>query len=369
MTRKSPIKVLIVDDSAVVRSMLTRVLSNESDITVVGGAPHPYAARELILKDRPDVVILDIEMPRMDGLTFLRKLMKHFPLPVIMCSGVAPANSRAALDAIEAGAIDVVAKPSTGGSKALARLGMELADKVRAAAIAGTGRSAPRIAPTAAPASFRAVGLDPHRYLVTIGASTGGTEAIKELLSHVPADFPAVAMVQHMPEGFTRSFAERLNQFSALTVSEAVDGESLEPGKALLARGGVQMAVIGTAGHWRIRYGDDEPVNRHCPSVDVLFDSAAKRAGGRTVGVLLTGMGADGAKGLLNLRRAGATTVAQDEGSCVVYGMPKVAADLGAAQHTASPAQIPSLLLRALKRGSVKRKTSVRRPSPVTPRV
>ena len=350
MKRQGPIKVLIVDDSPLVRSILQQVLSGQDGISIVGGAKDPYEARELIINCRPDVIILDIEMPRMDGLTFLRRLMQHYPVPVIMCSGVAPANSEAALKALEIGAVEVVAKPAGGGSGALRRLGEELADKVRAAAIAIKRTSLAPAPMSHAPLSFRAMGLDPARYVVAIGASTGGTEAIRSLLSRVPADFPPVVMTQHMPEGFTRSFAGRLDQFSPLSVSEAVDGDVLTPGRAFLARGGIQMMVRGAPGWWRIRYGTNELVNRHCPSVDVLFDSVAGAAGKSAVGVLLTGMGADGAQGLLRMRQAGGVTLAQDGASCVVYGMPKVAIELGAAQASASPADIPGLVLQLLKK-------------------
>ncbi len=348
-----PIKVLIVDDSAVVRSTLTRVLSNESDINIVGGAKDPYEARELIIAFRPDVILLDIEMPRMDGLTFLKKLQAHYPVPVIMVSGVASASSHAALTAIEIGAVDFVAKPAGGGGKALRRLCEDLSEKIRAAAIAMPVRPSIPASATTSTVSFRAAGLDPNSYLVAIGASTGGTEAIKEFLSKVPADFPPVAIVQHMPAGFTKSFAERLNQFSEMTVSEAIDGDLLAPGRAFVARGEIQMSVIRSGGRWRIVYGTDEPVNRHCPSVDVLFDSVAHHVGKQAAGILLTGMGADGAKGLLNMRSRGAVTFAQDQKSCVVYGMPKVAVELGAVQHSAAPADIPSCVPQALRRRNV----------------
>lgn len=348
MRQTVPIRVLIVDDSALIRSILSRVLSEQPDIELVGGAKDPYEARELIIEYRPDVIILDIEMPRMDGLTFLTKLMAHYPVPVIMCSGVAPASSHNALEAIERGAVDVVAKPTTGGSKALQALGEDLAEKIKAAAIAMTHRPSIPASARTTPSSFRATGLDPGRHLVAIGASTGGTDAIKRLLECVPPDFPPVAIVQHMPEGFTESFAGRLDRFSRLTVSEAVDGDVLEPGRALLARGGVQMSIIG-GGRWRVMYGSDELVNRHCPSVDVLFDSVARVVGKQAIGILLTGMGADGARGLLNMRRAGAVTIAQNQESCVVYGMPKVAVDLGAAQQSAAPADIPRLVMQMLR--------------------
>lgn len=349
MKRTGPIKVLIVDDSPLIRSILSRVLAEEPDIQVVGGAKDPYEARELIITYRPDVIILDIEMPRMDGLTFLAKLMAHYPVPVIMCSGVAPASSAAALKAIELGAIDVVSKPTAGGNRALRRLGTDLAEKIQAAVLS---MPSPPLIPASATSgleSFHAAGLDPNRYLVAIGASTGGTEAIRHVLANVPADCPPIVMVQHMPEGFTRSFADRLDQLSRITVKEAVDGDVLVPGKAFLARGGVQMSVRISGGKWRIDYGTSELVNRHCPSVDVLFDSIARCQGRQFVGVLLTGMGADGAQGLLNLRHKGAITIAQDKRSSVVYGMPKVAVELGAVQHQSTPEEVARVLMQSLR--------------------
>ncbi len=347
--RPRAVNVLIVDDSALVRTMLTQVLSGAADITVVGGAKDPYEARELIIKHRPDVIILDIEMPRMNGLVFLRKLMEHYPVPVIMCSGIAPANSQKALEALEIGAVDVVSKPTSGGSAALHHLGEELADKIRAAAIAMQPPPPIPESVRAEPLTFQSAGLNPNHYFVAIGASTGGTEAINTLLTRVPADFPPVAMVQHMPEGFTRSFAERLNQNSRMNVSEAVDGDILIPGKAVLARGGIQMRIANTGGKWKVIYGETELTNRHCPSVDVLFDSVVECAGRQLIGILLTGMGNDGAKGLLKMSQNGAITVTQDQRSCVVYGMPKVAVEIGASQYSASPAEIPSLVTRLLQ--------------------
>ena len=343
------IKVLIVDDSALIRSMLSRILAGEPDIDVVGGAKDPYEARELIIAHRPDVIILDVEMPRMDGLTFLGKLRVHYPVPVIMCSGVAPSSSETALTAIELGAIDVVSKPKSGGREALCKLGSDLAEKIRAAAMSMPPPPPIPKSVNAEPQSFRSCGLDPNRFVVAIGASTGGTEAIRGVLEHVPPDFPPVVMVQHMPEGFTKSFAGRLDQLSRVHVTEAVDGDVLEPGRAFLARGGIQMVVRPGPGKWRLAYTDREPVNRHCPSVDVLFDSVARHVGRRAVGVLLTGMGADGAKGLLEMREQGAVTLAQDQRSCVVYGMPKVAVELNAVQHQKPPAEIPRTIAHALQ--------------------
>ena len=241
-----PIRVLIVDDSPFVRSLLTKVLSDKPDIQVVGAAKDPYEARELIIGHRPEAILLDIEMPRMDGLTFLKKLMEHYPVPVIMCTGVAPANSKIAIEAIECGAIDVVAKPTTGGMTALAQIGEELAEKIRAAATAR--KPPPPIPATAAPIpTFAAAGLDPRRYVVAVGASTGGTEAIKEMITRVPPDFPPVVIVQHMPEGFTKSFAERLNELSPAKVSEAVDGDMLTPAGRLSAKAACSCAYAPPA--------------------------------------------------------------------------------------------------------------------------
>lgn len=349
MSNNNTIKVLIVDDSPTVRAVLSRALSSEADITVIGNAKDPYEARELIIEYRPEVIILDIEMPRMDGLTFLRKLQTHYPVPVIMCSGTASTYSQAALKAIEMGAIDFVAKPAGGGSEALRRLGEDLAYKVRAAAIAVPVRPHVPASVVAKQHTLQSAGIEPGRYLVAIGASTGGTEAIKDLLSNVPVDFPPIAIVQHMPVGFTKSFADRLNQFSAMTVTEAVEGDLLEPGRAVVARGDHQMSVIRSGNQLRIAYGTSELVNRHCPSVDVLFDSMAEQVGARAVGVLLTGMGADGANGLLHMKEHGAVTVGQSCDSCVVYGMPKVAAELGAVQHVAAPPDVPSTIVSALQ--------------------
>ena len=354
MNCSGPIKVLIVDDSVLVRSILVRVLSGHTDIHVVGDARDPYEARDLIIQHKPNVIILDIEMPRMDGLTFLRRLRAHYPVPVIMCSSIAPANSRIALEALAAGAVDVVAKPTSGGTESLHRLGEDLADKIRAAVVA---KSPPQtVSPSAGRtiSSFREAGLDPTRYIVAIGASTGGTEAIRQVLMHVPPDFPPVVMVQHMPAGFTQSFAGRLDSFSPLKVTEAVGGEILEPGRAFLARGNVQMHIRRTVGRWRVEYGGSEPVNRHCPSVDYLFDSVVA-AGQQAVGVLLTGMGADGAQGLLRMRRAGALTIAQTEASCVIYGMPKVAVELGAVQLQCAPADTARTIINALRARDLRR--------------
>jgi len=348
MRPAGPISVLIVDDSAQMRSLVAHELSQQPDIRVVAAASDPYEARELIIAHRPEVIVLDTDMPRMDGLTFLRKLVVHYPVPVIMCSGPDDPAGRKALAAVELGAVDVVRKPEAGGSPALRLLAAELAERIRAAAASILVRPHVPAAATG-PVSFAGAGLDPARCLVVLGASTGGTEAIRAFLSAAPADFPPVAMVQHMPAGFTAAFAGRLERLSRMSVAEAAEGDLLRPGRALLARGDTQMTVVRSAGQLRIRYAGTEPVNRHCPSVDVLFDSAARIPGKQIIGVLLTGMGADGAEGLLALRQAGALTFAQDRESCVVYGMPKVALDLGAVQHQGPPGELPGMIVRALQ--------------------
>lgn len=357
--RIEPIKVLVVDDSPFVRCILASEIDKAPDLEVVGGAKDPFEARELIIEYHPDVIILDLEMPRMDGLTFLRKLVVHYPVPVIMCSSSSESGSQAAIEAIEAGAVDVVCKPHHGEKNAMRRLAEELVDKVRAAAI-----SIPRLPPLpsrpAGPTSFRELGLDPSQFLVLIGASTGGTEAIKGLLSNVPADFPPTAIVQHMPEVFTRSFATRLDSFSPMTVTEAEDHDALVPGRAFVARGGTQLLVQGTGTMLRLAYGSTEPVNRHCPSVDVLFHSANRPIGRQIIGIILTGMGDDGARGLLALRQAGAITFGQDRASSVVYGMPKVAFDLGAVEQQAAPTDIPRLLMKTLQSRHLRRVKVVR---------
>ncbi|HOW73680.1 MAG TPA: chemotaxis-specific protein-glutamate methyltransferase CheB [Phycisphaerae bacterium] len=346
MRRRGPVKVLIVDDSPLVRATLARALSDVRTARVVGAAKDPYEARDLIIAYHPDVIILDLQMPRMDGLTFLRKLTIHYPVPVIMCSDSTPAGHLAALEAIEVGALDVIFKPATPNRQSLQRLGAELADKLRAASVAIP--APPPLPVKVNPPSFRSAGLDPNRYLVVLGASTGGTDAIRQLLAVTPSDFPPIAMVQHMPAGFTASFAQHLDRAAALSVREAVDGEIIDPGTALLARGDHQMQILAAGTGLRIRYAGTDLVNRHCPSVEMLFDSAARITARKVIGVLLTGMGADGAHALLRLRQAGAVTIAQDRQSCVVYGMPKVAVDLGAAQYQCAPRDVPATIVKAL---------------------
>lgn len=346
---QGPIRVLIVDDSPTIRTILSHILACERDITIVGSAADAFEARDLIIQKQPQVIILDINLPKVDGLTFLKKLRTDYPVPVIIFSGVAPANSHIALQAIEIGAIDVVAKPA-GGAMAMQQLGEQMADTIRAAAQATQPRPIVRQPGPARPVALDLSGVDLARHVVAIGASTGGTEAIKHVLSELPEQFPPLVIVQHMPAGFTRSFAERLDQHSQLTVREAEEGDRLLPGTAWLARGDRQMGVRGGVGRMTIAYGDTEPVNRHCPSVDVLFNSVSQCAGNAALGVLLTGMGADGAAGLLAMRQRGAITIAQDEASSVVWGMPRAAYERGGATFVTSLSDIPRQLVQLLLR-------------------
>jgi two-component system chemotaxis response regulator CheB len=315
-----------VDDSAIVRKILAESLAGEPDIEVVGTAPDPYLARDRILTLHPDVLTLDIEMPRMDGLTFLQKLMIHHPMPVVVISSLAQPACHAAVRALELGAVEVLAKP--GGPYSVGELRESLAAKLRAAAGARLGGA--RDPAGVAPASFPQGAV---RGLIAIGASTGGTEAITAVLSRLPRNSPPVAVVQHIPPGFSRAFAERLNENCELEVREAADGDTLAPGRALIAPGDLHMVLRRNAAGYLVNVKGGPRVCYQRPSVDVLFSSAAEAAGAEAAGVLLTGMGADGAQGLLKMRRAGACTIAQDEATSVVFGMPREAIRLGAAEH------------------------------------
>ncbi len=337
------IKVLIVDDSAVVRQIFTQELSKEPGIEVVGAAPDPYVARDMIVKLKPHVLTLDIEMPRMDGVTFLRKLMKHYPLPVIVVSSLTTAGSRIALDALEAGALEVVCKP--GAAYTVGDMAQELAQKLKVVAHADVGRL--KKAGASAPRESVALASTTHKILA-IGASTGGTVAIERLLRRMPLNAPGIVITQHMPEMFTQSFANRLDELCEISVKEATDGESVTTGKALIAPGGKHMLLRRSGARYYVQVKSGPLVNRHRPSVDVMFRSVARTAGNNAVGVILTGMGDDGAKGLLEMKTAGARTIAQDESSCVVFGMPKVAISLGAVDHISPldliPGRIATLL-------------------------
>ncbi len=325
-----PIRVLIIDDSAIVRKVLSQELANFPDIEVVGTAPNPYVGRDKIVSLEPDVITLDIEMPRMDGITFLRKLMKYHPLPVVVVSALTPRGSAMSLEALEIGAVDVVPKP--GGSYTVGDISQELAQKIRIAARANVrGRMEERQgeAETYAPsASLK----ETSNKVIAIGASTGGTEALKKILTRMPPNAPGIVVVQHMPANFTTAFAKRLDDACAVKVKEAEDNDSVTPGRVLIAPGNYHMILRRSGARYYVEVKDGPMVHHQRPSVDILFRSTARYAGANAVGVILTGMGADGAQGLLEMRQAGARTLGQDEESCVVYGMPKEAARLGAVE-------------------------------------
>jgi len=325
MIRK--IKVLIVDDSAIVRKLLVEALSGEPGIEVVGTAPDPYVARDKILSLSPDVLTLDIEMPRMDGLTFLKKLMLFHPMPVIVVSSLAQASYKAGVEALCSGAVDILAKP--GGPFSVAELKTQLVSKIRAAATAHISPARPSEKAQPAKLNIRVGPLA----VIAIGVSIGGAEAIECVLTRLPADSPGIVITQHIPAGFSRTFAERLNKFCPMRVAEAADGDLVQPGLALIAPGNYHMMLRKTAAGYRVSVKDGPTVCYQRPSVDVLFTSVAETAGSHAVGVILTGMGSDGAKGLSKMRSAGAATIAQDEATCVVFGMPREAISLGAASR------------------------------------
>ncbi|HEY0885941.1 MAG TPA: chemotaxis response regulator protein-glutamate methylesterase [Ramlibacter sp.] len=325
------ISVLCVDDSALIRQVMTEIINGQPDLQVVGAAADPLVARDMIKALNPDVLTLDVEMPRMDGLEFLEKLMRLRPMPVVMVSSLTERGSEIAMRALELGAVDFVTKPRLGMRDGLLQYADEIGDKIRAAACARV-HARPLRSAASAPA-----GIEPLRKpflstekLIVIGASTGGTEAIREVLQPLPADSPAVLIAQHMPPGFTRSFAQRLDSLCRIHVKEAEHGERVLPGYAYIAPGGWHLALARSGANYVAQLNQDDAVNRHRPSVDVLFDSVARNAGVNAVGVLLTGMGRDGAAGLGRMRQAGAHTFAQDEASCIVFGMPREAIALGA---------------------------------------
>jgi two-component system chemotaxis response regulator CheB len=349
------IRVVVVDDSALVRSLLAEIVNREPDMTCVGTAADPLAARETIRSLNPDVITLDVEMPRMDGLDFLARLMRLRPMPVVMVSTLTERGAETTLRALELGAVDFVAKPKIGIADGLQQLAHDITDKIRAAARAQV-RRAPPASPTpaagarpAAPAPVAAMGRLSTEKIVFIGASTGGTEATKDVLVQLPPDFPAVVITQHMPPGFTRSYAARLDGLCRIRVKEATDGERVLPGHAYIAPGGLHLSVERSGANYLARVRDGEPVNRHKPSVEVLFESAARVVGPNALGVMLTGMGGDGAKAMRAMRDAGAWNICQDEASCVVFGMPREAIAAGAANEVLPLAQIAPRLIERLR--------------------
>ncbi len=330
MNGTEKIKVLIIDDSALMRQLLSEILRTDKVIEVVGVAADPYIARHKIKSLNPDVLTLDIEMPGMNGIDFLEKLMRLRPTPVVMVSSHTKNGAQSTLRALELGAFDFVTKPEIESEKSIDEFSDGICAKVKAAAKAHLlpGKRLKKV--PAKKAARRAINKSHQDSFIVIGASAGGTEAIREILIGLPADMPGIAIVQHMPVNFTTLFAERLNNQCALNVREARNGDSLTGGKVLIAPGGKQMEIISNRNGYEVKVYDGEPVNRHCPSVDVLFNSAANHIGQYALGMILTGMGRDGAEGLLAMRRSGAYTLAQDETSCVVFGMPDQAINRGA---------------------------------------
>jgi len=341
-----PIRVLVVDDSAVMRGIISQVINAQSDMTVAGVASDPLVAMERLRTSRPDVITLDVEMPRMDGLEFLGKLMQWRPLPVVMVSSLTARGAETTLRALELGAVDFVAKPQIVSVSDFEDYAGEIADKLRAAAAARVERKPRAVVPreTVRPRLSRATELSSGDRLVVIGASTGGVEALREVLAPLPAAMPPILVAQHMPAGFTRSFAQRLDGLCELEVREAEDGEPLRRGHAYIAPGGLHLMVGGRTGSLKAKLSVEPPVNRHRPSVDTLFRSAAQAAGERCIGVMLSGMGADGAEAMLELRRRGAYNIAQDEASCVVFGMPKQAIAMNAVHDVLPLREIPRRL-------------------------
>lgn len=343
------IKVLIIDDSALIRSILSEIIRSEPDMEVVGVAPDPLVARELIKQTNPDVLTLDVEMPKMDGLDFLEKLMRLRPMPVIMVSSLTERGSEITMRALELGAIDFVTKPKLSIQSGMLEYAHVITDKIRAASKAKIrARAASQVAHVNAPSGVLPSMKNPllsSEKLIIVGASTGGTEAIKSFLSQMPSDCPGILITQHMPEGFTKSFAKRLDGICKISVSEAQGGERILPGHAYIAPGHSHLKLARSGANYVTELDSSEPVNRHRPSVDVLFRSAAKFAGKNAVGVILTGMGKDGAEGMLEMKNAGAYNFAQDEASCVVFGMPREAIAVGAVEEIAPLIELPTRVL------------------------
>lgn len=342
------IKVLIVDDSALIRGVMKEIINDQPDMEVVGVAPDPLVARDLIKQTHPDVLTLDVEMPKMDGLDFLERLMRLRPMPVVMVSSLTERGSEITMRALELGAVDFVTKPKVSIQSGMLEYAGLIAEKIR---IASRARIKPRTLPAAhdpqAPQSLAPLRnpFTSSEKLIIIGASTGGTEAIKDFLIQLPPDCPGILITQHMPEGFTRSFANRLDKLCKISVKEAEGGERVLPGHAYLAPGHSHLMLVRSGANYMTRLDQGPPVNRHRPSVDVLFNSAAVSAGKNAVGVILTGMGKDGAAGMLEMKKAGAYNLAQDEASCVVFGMPKEAIAIGATHEVGPVHELPGRVM------------------------
>ena len=346
-----PVRVLIVDDSALVRNILSQGLSMDPAIEVVGTAPDPYIARDQIVKLQPDVITLDVEMPRMDGVAFLRKLMPQYPVPIIMVSSLTQRGKQITMEALEAGAVDFVAKPTSNVAAGLNAMLAELRSKVKIASTANVshwkGKKIVSNSQGTAARSSSALAESTDK-IIAIGASTGGTEAIRRVIENFPATTAGTVIVQHMPSGFTKMFSDRLNQLCQMQVKEAEHGDRVRSGLILVAPGGKQLEVIRSGGFYEIRLGSSEKVSGHCPSVDVMMHSVAKHVGSNAVGAMLTGMWQDGAEGMLAMKQAGAHCISQDEASSVVFGMPKVAYEKGGAERLVPLDKIATTLLSLL---------------------
>jgi two-component system chemotaxis response regulator CheB len=355
--------VVVVDDSALVRSILTEIINRQPDMQCIGAASDPIAAREMIRNLNPDVITLDVEMPKMDGLDFLQRLMRLRPMPVVMVSTLTERGAEVTLKALELGAVDFVAKPKIGVADGIRALAQDITDKIRiaakaqirrlhatapaaAGAPAATGGATPPLKPASPIASLGRLSTEK---IIFIGASTGGTEATKDVLINLPADCPAVCITQHMPPGFTRSYAARLDGLCKIRVKEAQDGERILPGHGYIAPGGMHFSVERSGANYIARVQDGDPVNRHKPSVEVLFNSAARVVGQNALGIMLTGMGADGAKAMKTMKDAGSYNLVQDEATCVVFGMPREAINAGAADEVLPLQQIATRLIERLR--------------------
>jgi two-component system chemotaxis response regulator CheB len=341
------IRVLTVDDSALMRQVLATLLSKDPDIEVIGSAPDPYIAREKIKALNPDVITLDVEMPKMDGLTFLEKLMRGHPMPVVMVSSLTEVGCQTTLRALELGAVDFITKPKIDLREGMEEVAQDLIAKVKAAAQAkvrgkreDSGVGGKGVAPLLTSSMIKTTDT-----IIAIGSSTGGTEAVKDVLMALPPNTPPILITQHMPEHFTKTWADRMNGLCRISVKEAEDGDSVLPGHALVAPGSYHMTLVRSGARYSVRINQDPPVNRHRPSVDVTFASVAQYAGANAIGVILTGMGGDGAKEMLTMKQAGAFTIAQDEASCVVFGMPKEAIKLGGVDKILPLSEIPAAIV------------------------
>ncbi len=350
----SKIRVLTVDDSALMRQVLAALLAKDQEMEVVGAAPDPYIAREMIKALNPDVLTLDVEMPKMDGLAFLEKLMRGHPMPVVMVSSLTEAGCQTTLRALELGAVDFITKPKIDIREGMDEIAQDLITKVKAAAQARVKPSLVKRDASRSEAGYASrdtlhgsssAMIKTTDTIIAIGSSTGGTGAVKAVLEVLPPNTPPILITQHMPERFTKTWAERMNSLCRISVKEAEDGDSLLPGHALIAPGNYHMRLVRSGARYTVRISQDPPVNRHRPSVDVMFASVAQHAGANAIGVILTGMGGDGAKEMLTMKQAGAFTIAQDEGSCVVFGMPKEAIKAGAVDKVLPLSEIAGAIL------------------------